>query len=134
MTATYTLTVRYAETDAQKIVHHSNYLVWFEEGRSVLLRQAGTPYTDIEAAGYNVVVAGAELRYRTPARYADEVQIETVLVEARPRLLVFAYRALLCDGRLLAEGKTKHMILDAELKPVALPKAFLAPLQQAVQG
>jgi len=126
--STFDLTVRYVETDAQGIVHHSNYLAWFEEGRSHLLRELGLPYSEIETAGYNIVVAEAEIKYRAPARYEDVVTIETRVERARGRLLEFRYRALHPDGRLYAEGRTLHMILDRQLKPTSLPPEILARL------
>lgn len=124
----FTLRVRYAETDAQGIVHHANYLVWFEEGRSELLRRAGCSYSNIEAAGFHVVVAEAEVRYRAPVRYEDDVTIETQLLNVRGRLLVFGYRVMNAAGALIAEGRTRHMVLDRELRPVALPTEIQALL------
>jgi acyl-CoA thioester hydrolase len=56
-TSNFTLTVRYAETDAQGVVHHANYLTWFEEGRAEFLRQKGCYYSNLEKEGYFVVVA-----------------------------------------------------------------------------
>ena len=58
-TRDFTLTVRYAETDAQGVVHHANYLTWFEEGRSEFLRQQGCFYSDMERDGFFVIVAKA---------------------------------------------------------------------------
>ena len=75
----FSLTVRYAETDAQGVVHHSNYLVWFEEGRSEYLRQIGLNYTVFERAGFYIVVAHAQTRYRAPAYYEDCLTVETTL-------------------------------------------------------
>lgn len=134
MVATFALTVRYVETDAQGIVHHSNYLAWFEEGRSHLLRELGLPYSVIEQSGYNIVVAEAEVKYRAPARYEEVVTIETRIERARGRLLEFRYRALHADGKVLAEGRTLHMILDRQLKPTSLPADILARLTMGREG
>jgi acyl-CoA thioester hydrolase len=136
-TASFSLTVRYAETDGQGIVHHTNYLTWFEEGRSHFLRVGGCPYSRIEQAGFHVVVAEAQVRYRAPARYEDEVLIETRLLQLRGPRLSFAYRALAADGRLLAEGETRHAVLDCDLRPATLPEsivALIAPLQEETDG
>jgi len=123
------LTVRYAETDAQGIVHHANYLVWFEEGRSDFLRQNGLNYSDFERAGFFVVVAGAELRYRAPALYEDRVTIETELTQSKGKTLKFSYRALR-DATVLAEGETVHVVLGGpERRPTALPANFLDVLR-----
>lgn len=127
MTTCFDLTVRYAETDAQGIVHHANYLVWFEEGRSDFLRQRGLAYSEMEKAGFFVVVAGAELQYKAPAIYEDRVTIETTLARARGKVLEFTYRALR-QGTLLAEGRTVHVVLGRDRRPVTLPAQFLDPL------
>ncbi len=120
-----TLTVRYAETDAQGIVHHSNYLVWFEEGRSDFLRQQGVNYTDVEKAGYFIVVVDAQLRYKSPAFYEDRLCIETTLEKFRGKVLEFSYRVLNQDERLLAEGRTVHMVIGKDRRPVSLPEGML---------
>ena len=117
--------VRYAETDAQGVVHHANYLVWFEEGRSDFLRQQGLNYTDFEKAGYFVVVAEAEVRYRAPAFYEDRITLETTLLRARGKILEFRYRALNAAGTLLAEGRTVHFVIGADRRPVSLPAEIL---------
>jgi len=69
--------VRYKETDQMGIAHHSNYVVWFEIGRTDLCRAAGFPYTEIEARGRILVVTEITCRYRKPYRYDDEVVIRT---------------------------------------------------------
>jgi acyl-CoA thioester hydrolase len=118
------LTVRYAETDAQGIVHHANYLVWFEEGRSDYLRQIDLNYTRFEKSGYFVVVADASVRYRAPAYYEDLVTIETTLEQAKGKTLKFSYRALR-DTVLLAEGSTVHVVLGGpERRPTTLPDSL----------
>jgi acyl-CoA thioester hydrolase len=125
MTTSFQLTVRYAETDAQGVVHHANYLIWFEEGRSDHLRQKGLCYSDIERSGYFVVVAEAELQYKAPAFYEDRITVETTLKRARGKILEFTYRALNQVGTTLAEGRTLHVVLDADKRPVSLPSAVL---------
>jgi len=126
------LTVRYAETDAQGIVHHANYLVWFEEGRSEFLRQQDFCYSDMEKEGYYVVVAEAEVRYRAPAFYEDRLIVETTLCRLRRKLLEFRYRILGPEDRLLAEGRTLHMVLGRDRRPTGLPQEFVERLQGAV--
>lgn len=66
------------------------------------------------------------MRYRAPARYEDEVAIETRLLQLRGPRLTFAYRALAADGRLLAEGETRHAVLDRNLRPAPFPEEMLA--------
>lgn len=125
LTRSFTLTVRYAETDAQGVVHHANYLTWFEEGRSEFLRQQGCFYSDMERDGFFVIVARAEVDYRAPAFYEDRITVATTLKKGRGRLLEFSYQATNQDGVLVAEGVTRHLVLDAERHLVSLPKSYL---------
>ena len=123
-TRSFTLTVRYAETDAQGVVHHANYLTWFEEGRSEFLRQQGCFYSDMERDGFFVIVAKAEVDYRAPSFYEDQITIATTLVKDKGRLMEFSYRATNQDGILVAEGQTRHLVLDAERRLVSLPEKY----------
>lgn len=129
MTTSFDLTVRYAETDAQGVVHHANYLVWFEEGRSDYLRQNGLCYSDIERSSYFVVVVEAELQYKAPAFYEDRITIETTLQRAKGKILEFTYRARNQAGTTLADGRTLHVVLGADKRPASLPAAFLDKLR-----
>jgi acyl-CoA thioester hydrolase len=125
LTRSFTLTVRYAETDAQGVVHHANYLNWFEEGRSEFLRQQGCFYSDLERNGYFVIVARAEVDYRAPSFFEGRISVATTLVKGRGRLLEFSYRATNQKGVLVAEGLTRHLILDTERHLVSLPARYL---------
>lgn len=130
LTHSFTLTARYAETDAQGVVHHSNYLVWFEEGRSDFLRQQGCFYSDMERDGFFVIVAKVEVDYRLPSFYEDQITIVTTLEKAKGRLMVFSYRANNQEGALIAEGRTRHLVLDAERRLVSLPEKYLQILHK----
>jgi acyl-CoA thioester hydrolase len=112
--------VRYKETDQMGIAHHSNYIVWFEIGRTDLCRATGFPYAEIERRGFLLVVTEVACRYRTPFRYDDEVLIRTSIAEAASRAMRFTYE--LFDGsgaELRATGFSSHFWLDRETrKPV----------------
>lgn len=112
--------VRYKETDQMGIAHHSNYIVWFEIGRTDLCRATGFPYAEIESRGFILVVTEIGCRYRTPFRYDDEVMIRTSVASAASRAIAFEYELL--DGAtndLRATGFSKHMWLDrVTRKPV----------------
>ena len=131
MMHTSTLRVRYAETDAMGVVHHAAYVPWFEVGRVNLLRAAGCPYGDIEARGLLVVLSDLQVRYRSPARFDDEVVIETQLMTLKSRQIAFRYRALLAaNATILVEGQTNHIVvLRATMKPTVLPVDLSALLQ-----
>jgi acyl-CoA thioester hydrolase len=109
--------VRYKETDQMGIAHHSNYLVWFEIGRTDLCRLTGYPYAAIEARGYFLVVTDIRCRYRTPFRYDDEVLIRTSVDAIASRSIRFAYRLYDQTGNdLRADGTSSHLWLDRETR------------------
>jgi len=112
--------VRYKETDQMGIAHHSNYLVWFEIGRTDLCRATGFPYNEIEARGFILVVTEIGCRYRTPFRYDEEVLIRTSVAEVASRQMKFAYELYDAAGASLhATGFSAHLWLDRETrKPV----------------
>lgn len=111
--------VRYKETDQMGIAHHSNYLVWFEIGRTDLCRQAGVPYAEIESRGFILVVTEIGCRYRTAFRYDEEVVIRTHIAEAQSRAMKFSYELFDAMGELRATGFSSHLWLDRETrKPV----------------
>lgn len=115
--------VRYADTDAMGIAYHANYLVWFEVGRTELMRASGVEYAKIEADGVMLPVVEAEIHWRQPARYDDLLVVETTLAGLSPAKIRFAYRVVRkADGQLLCEGSTLHGFVTREGRPVALPR------------
>ncbi len=102
------------------IAHHSNYIVWFEIGRTDLCRATGFPYAEIEARGFILVVTEVACRFRIPYRYDDEVLIRTSIAEAASRSIRFSYELLDASGEdLHASGFSAHLWLDRETrKPV----------------
>jgi acyl-CoA thioester hydrolase len=130
MSVTSEVRVRYAETDQMGIVYYANYLVWFEIGRVELLRSLGHAYSSLETDhGLILPVVEATCRYRSPARYDDEIVIETRPSLLRGSVLKFAYRILRKspDGeepKLLAEGETVHVVCDRELNKRPLPEQY----------
>ena len=123
------LRVRYAETDQMGMVYYANYLVWMEVGRSDFCRQSGFSYLDLEKKEHAfLTVAEATCRYVAPARYEDEIVIETELARARSRLVEFAYR-IKCGEKLLAEGRTVHVVIGTDGRPRAMPAEYLGLLK-----
>lgn len=119
---TSTVRVRYADTDAMGVVYHANYLVWFEVGRSDLMRAWNLAYTEFEHRGIFVPVVEASIRWRSPARYDEELRVETTVAELSPAKVKFAYRILReSDGQLLCDGWTLHAFV-AGGRPSALSK------------
>lgn len=115
------LRVRYAETDQMGIVYHSNYIIWFEVGRTELFREIGLPYTVFEEQGLALAVIEATCRYRQPAKYDDELLIHTQVEEFSSRKVTFSY-SIRKDSLLLTEGKTTHIFLNKEGRVVDIRK------------
>ena len=120
-TGEITIRVRYAETDRMGLLHHANYLVYFEQGRTELLRSRGLAYKDLEDQGYLLVLTKVQVRYRSPARYDDLLTLRTTVV--RTTLVKIEHRyELLRDGLVLAEGETTLGCIDREGKVQQLPE------------
>ncbi len=112
--------VRYAETDRMGLLHHANYLVYFEQGRTELLRAQGFTYRDIEDQGFYLVLTKVQVRYKSPAYYDDLLTLRTILV--RTTLVKIEHRyELLRGGVLVAEGETTLGCVDTGGKIQPLP-------------
>jgi acyl-CoA thioester hydrolase len=139
MPVTSHVRVRYAETDQMGVVYYANYLVWFEIGRVELLRSLGLAYSLLEKDHKLILpVVEANCRYRAPARYDDEILIETRPEMLRGSVLKFAYRILRngTDGAeplLLAEGETTHVVCDENMKKQVLPHDYAAALRKLME-
>ncbi len=120
--------VRYKETDQMGIAHHSNYIVWFEIGRTDLCRLTGFPYAEIERRGLLLVVTEVGCRYRIPFRYDDEVLIRTAVAAVGSRMMRFTYELCNENGTIVhASGHSTHLWLDKETrKPVTAPADVMA--------
>jgi len=126
-----TIRVRYAETDAMGIVHHSVYPVWMELGRSDLLRMAGQGYSEWEAQGVFIAVAEVRVKYRAPAHYDELINIRTWVKEAGRRKVVFGYEVTRDEVR-LAEGETVHLVMGRDGRNRTLPEAMLELVTRAL--
>lgn len=125
--------VRYAETDQAGVVYHSNYLIWFEVGRVELCRDQGFNYRDMETeADAFLPVIEANVKYRAPARYDDEVVVRTRIVNMHSRAIRFAYEVLrAADGALLAEGETRHVVISREGRARSFPEKYAKLMKRA---
>src|SRR5207244_520344 len=115
-----TIRVRYAETDRMGLLHHANYLVYFEQGRTELLRSMGFAYRDLEDQGYLLVLTRLEVKYRSPARYDDLLALRTTVVRTTAVRIDHRYE-LLRDGVLLAEEASTLAYVDRDGRVQALP-------------
>jgi len=120
------LRVRYAETDQMGVVYYANYLVWMEVARVEFCKALGFRYRDMEQEdGVLLAVVEAQCRYRYPARFDDEVILETTVAEANSRIVAFQYEMSLAEaGRKLATGSTRHMFCNRQMEPVRLPVKY----------
>ncbi|HEV3190285.1 MAG TPA: thioesterase family protein [Polyangiaceae bacterium] len=125
--------VRYAETDQMGVVYHANHFIWFEVGRVELLRQLGFSYKDMEHQDKCfIAVVDARCRYKSPARYDDEIVVKTWLKNIRESVIHFGYELLRVeDGSLLAEGETTHIVADAQMRKTALPEKYMKVFREA---
>lgn len=118
--------VRYAETDKMGIVHHANYLIWFELGRSDFCRSRDFSYKEMEDKD-NALMVVAEIycRYKSPAYYEDVLIIRTRISEIRSRTLRFIYEVYRpSDETLLVEGETMHVVTDQNKNVRSIPKTY----------
>jgi len=129
---TITIVPRYAETDKGGVVHHSVYPVWFEMGRTELLRANGIAYKDLEAAGIFFVVAEMHIKYRRPAEYDQKLELETTCTAVTAGKVEHTYKLTRCSDRvLLAEGSSILACVNGEGKVRRIPE-FMYPRQTIV--
>ena len=132
-----TLRVRYAETDQMGVVYYANYFVWCEIGRVEFFRQLGHDYKQMELDDdCHLPVVEASCRYRAPARYDDEIVIETRVTALRASFVKFSYRILrlLPDGeQLLAEAETVHVSVDKTMAKRPLPERHLRAIEAMLE-
>jgi acyl-CoA thioester hydrolase len=115
--------VRFAETDAQGIVHNSNYLVWFEIARVDYLEAFAGGYQRFRDEGLEATVVESHVRYLAPARFGDVIRIWTRCNDVRGARFRYEYKLeRVADGAHIADGWTTHACVDAKtLKPTRLP-------------
>ena len=115
--------VRYAETDAMGIAYHGNYFDWMEVGRAELFRSIGLPYKQIEEEGIYIPVIEAHCKYFRPAKYDDEVIVETQVEKFSAAKGIIKYTMYLKkDATLLVEAQTVHAFVNSQGRPVNIKK------------
>lgn len=112
--------VRYAEVDRMGFLHHANYFVYFEQGRTELLRSQGYAYRDVEDQGYFLVLTRFQVRFRRPARYDDVLNLRTTLVRTTAVKIEHRYE-LFHQGQLLTEAESTLACVDGQGKVMPLP-------------
>ena len=123
--------VRYAEVDQMGVVHHSRYWVYFEEGRTELLRQSGVVYRDVEATGAFMVIAKCSAKFHAPARYDDVLTLTTTLARLTTARIDHSYQLKrTSDGALLVTAETTLACVDPDGRVQPIPEA----IRNAVEG
>ncbi|HSG70100.1 MAG TPA: thioesterase family protein [Planctomycetaceae bacterium] len=112
--------VRYSETDAMGFLHHANYFNYFEMGRTELFRQQGGNYRRMEELGLFLVVSKLNCRYRRPARYDDELMLQTLLISSGPVKLIHEYK-LFRGKELLAEADSTLACVNRDGEVCRIP-------------
>lgn len=115
------------------VVYYANYFVWLEIGRVEFFRQLGYDYRDMEMVDdCHLPVVEAKCRYRAPARYDDEVVIETRVTGLRGSVIKFGYR-LLRGEQVLAEAETVHVSVDRAMRKKALPEKYAGAISGTME-
>lgn len=130
-----TVRVRYAETDQMGVVYHSNYIVYFEIGRTEAMRLIGITYADLEARGYVLAVIETHANHKASARYDDLLTVRTWLREVSKTRLRFEYQVLK-DAQVLTTGHTVLAFLsrDNGMRPARCPEDVEALARRAIEA
>lgn len=117
------LRVQYYETDAMGIVHHSNYIRYFETARTEMMRSHGYAYDEMEKSGIYMPVLSVAIDYKTPAVYDEEISVFCWIEELKGASMTFGYEVVNSDsGVVHAKGTSGHGFTSPELKPLRLKK------------
>jgi len=105
--------VRFVETDLMGVVHHANYLRWFEMGRVAYLRAAGVELNNLMDAGYVFPITDVQCKYKNSAKFDDEFKIQTTMTDFSKAKMTFSYAVIRKnDGLVLAVGKTQNVFTN----------------------
>jgi acyl-CoA thioester hydrolase len=120
------LRVRYAETDQMGVVYYANYFVWMEVGRVGYCKALGFNYRDMERDDrVFLAVAEADCRYKSPAKFDDEVIVKTWIEDANTRIVIFNYEMRVAEeDRLLATGMTRHVFVNHQMQRARMPEKY----------
>ena len=116
--------VRYAETDQMGVVYHANYLVWFELGRSALVKALGLDYAKMDQKGFLSPVINVEASFKSPARYGDEVSVKTWLQDYDGLRITYGYEVWV-EERLCVTGSSCHVVVRRDnFRPVSVRRSL----------
>lgn len=122
-TFTYQRNPFYYETDRMNVIHHSNYIRWFEEARIDFMKKAGFPYDKMEAIGIMMPVLSAECKYKNSVKFGDTILIETAITLFNGFKMEISYKITDKEtGQIRATGSTSHCFTDMNMKPIRINK------------
>lgn len=125
---------KYYETDQMAVIHHSNYIRWFEEARVDYLEQIGLGYDKIEAAGIYSPVLGVSCEYKSSVRFNEKVIIRTKLKAFNGIKMKIEYQVLdAITKQLRATGESDHCFITTDFKPVSLKKDYKEMYDSLIQ-
>ena len=130
--------VRFVETDLMGVVHHSNYLRWFEMARVEYLRAANVLLPELIAKGIVFPITDVQCKYRQSAHFDEVIRVKARLDDFSRAKLCFSYRVLRdVDDVLLAEGSTQNVFTDTNGRIIRLPQVYydrIDAVRQAEDG
>ena len=119
----YRKKVNYYEVDSMGVVHHSNYIRYFEEARCDMSEKMGMPYNIIEEKGFLMPVLDVQCKYIYPAKYGDNLVIKTKVKKFSGIRMIVEYEILNeLDNNILVKGETSHCFTNEKLKPINMKK------------
>ena len=124
--------VSYRDTDKMGVVYYAIYFVFFEMGRTELMRQIGFTYDEMEKQGLYFPVVNAQCNYHAPAHYDDLITVETTISELKNVTVTFSYK-IKCDDKVLVTGSTKHPLVNYAFKPTRIPQNLKDLLQKHIE-
>lgn len=126
--------VNFADTDAMGVVHHSNYLRYFEVGRVHFLRQKGMDYTEWQKKGWHFPLVEAKVRYRRPCRFDDIVVVKVRPQQKGIRFVFFYEIRNTKSGDLLTTGETHHVCVDHKINRIDPPQEIIDVVNDSNPG
>lgn len=127
----FNIRVSYKDTDKMGTVYYANYLVFFERGRSEFMRETGLTYRQLEELDLYFPVMRAECNYYSTVSYDDLLTIETSIAELKHASVIFSY-TIKCGDKLIADGITKHPLVNKSFKPLRMPKELRSALEKHI--
>ncbi|HZG73536.1 MAG TPA: thioesterase family protein [Chondromyces sp.] len=117
--------VRYAETDAMQVVYHGNYVVWFELGRTQLIKDLGFNYAEMEEQGYVSPVLDIQLSYKKPFRYGETATVHTWIEKYSGVRTTYGYEIINQQGEICVTGTTSHTVVKKDsFRPISMKRQF----------